>query len=90
MNYLQAASNVFYSHVTILFIARSYYVRFNRLEVHTGNFSLVSVENLRNLLKGGAASLDVEDAHKDEFKENPALRKLVKFIGGSEMERLTA
>jgi hypothetical protein len=58
---------------TLLLEARGHDIGLNSLEIDAGNLSVVTVENLGNLLEGRATSLDVEDRHEDEFEEDPAL-----------------
>jgi len=57
----------------LFLITRGHDVGLNSLEVDVANFSLITVEDLSNLLKSGALGLDVEDGDEDEFEEDPAL-----------------
>ena len=46
------------------------------LEVDIGDFGIIAVENLRNLFKRRPSSLNVCEAYKDEFNEDPDLIEL--------------
>jgi hypothetical protein len=37
------------------------------------NLSVITIEDLGDLLESGTAGLDVEDGDEDEFEEDPAL-----------------
>jgi hypothetical protein len=74
MMLLQAASDVLnLDVVAVLLEARGHDVSLNGLEVNVGNLRIITVEDLGDLLKGWATSLDVEDADEDELEEDPAL-----------------
>jgi hypothetical protein len=59
--------------VVVLLVAGSHDVLLNDLNVDVSNFSLITIEDLGNLLKSGTTGLDVEDSNEDEFEEDPAL-----------------
>lgn len=71
--HLQAASNVLYSDIVVLLVARRMHVSLDSLNVNMSNFSVVAVKDFSNFLQSRSASLDVENADEDEFKEDPAL-----------------
>jgi hypothetical protein len=58
---------------TLLLEARGHDVGLNGLEIDAGNLSVITVEDLGDLLESRATGLDVEDRDEDEFEENPAL-----------------
>ena len=60
--------------VVVLLEARCVVVSLELAGVHVSNLSLVSVEDLGDLLEGWALGLDVEDGDEDEFEEDPYLR----------------
>jgi len=43
------------------------------LNVDVSNLSLITIEDLGDLLKSGTTGLDVEDSDEDELEEDPAL-----------------
>ncbi len=59
--------------VVVLLVAGSHDVLLNDLNVDVSNFSLITIEDLGDLLKSGTTGLDVEDSNEDEFEEDPAL-----------------
>jgi hypothetical protein len=58
-----------------LFKARGHEVSLKRLKVNVANLGIVTIKELSNFLKRGAAGLDVEDANEDDFEEDPALMR---------------
>jgi hypothetical protein len=79
------------TNVAILLEARGHDVGLNGLEIDVGNLSLITVEDLGNLLKSGSLSLDVENGDEDELEEDPALDNisllLVLSCGGNSQHR---
>jgi hypothetical protein len=73
---LQAATDVLDPDVTLLLETRGHNVGLNSLKIDVGNLSVFTIEDLGDLLKGGATGLDVEDTDEDELEEDPALAKL--------------
>jgi hypothetical protein len=43
------------------------------LNIDVSDLSLITIEDLGDLLKSGTTGLDVEDGDEDEFEEDPAL-----------------
>jgi hypothetical protein len=43
------------------------------LNIDVSDLSLITIEDLGDLLKSGTTGLDVEDSDEDEFEEDPAL-----------------
>lgn len=58
--------------VSILLVA-SCEVGLNSLNIDMSNLSILSIEDLSNLLKSRALGLNVEDAHEDKLESDPAL-----------------
>lgn len=81
---------VLYLDATLLLVARGHDVGLNSLEVDVANFSLITVEDLGNLLESGALSLDVKDGDEDEFEEDPALAKVSMCMRMRSLSALTA
>lgn len=59
--------------ITVLLIARSKAILTNLVGINNRNLSLVTIEDLRNLLESGALGLDVEEDDEDELEEDPDL-----------------
>jgi hypothetical protein len=76
--------------VTLLLEARGHDVGLNGLKIDVGNFSVFTIEDLGDLLKGGATGLNVEDADKDELEEDPALARISTQVWKSARGSLTA
>jgi hypothetical protein len=70
---LKAATDVLDLDVTLLLEARGHDVGLNSLEINIGDLGVFTIEDLGDLLKGGAFGLDVEDADEDELEGDPAL-----------------
>jgi hypothetical protein len=60
--------------VFVLLEARGVSVTSEHISVNVCNLSLVSIEDLGDLLEGRALGLNVEDSDEDEFEEDPDLR----------------
>ena len=45
----------------------------NLLDVNVSDLGILAVEDLGDLLEGGALGLDIEEANEEEFDENPNL-----------------
>lgn len=58
---------------TLLFKARGHNSSLHLLEIDMCNLSLLTIEDLGNLLESWATGFDVKEGDKDEFKENPDL-----------------
>jgi hypothetical protein len=65
-------TNVLDLDVVVLLVTGSQ-VGLHSLDIDVGNLSLLTVEDLGDLLEGGSLGLDVEDADEDELEGNPAL-----------------
>jgi hypothetical protein len=65
-------TNVLDLDVVVLLVTGSQ-VGLNGLDIDVGDLSLITVEDLGDLLEGGSLGLDVEDADEDELEGNPAL-----------------
>ena len=65
--------NVLDLDITLLLVARGHDVGLNSLEIDVTNLSLITVEDLSDLLESGAPGLNVEDSDEDKFEEDPAL-----------------
>ena len=48
------------------------------LNVDVSDLSLITIEDLGDLLKSGTTGLDVEDSDEDELEEDPALVSISK------------
>ena len=59
--------------VIILLVTRSHDVLLNHLNVDVSNLSVITIEDLGDLLKSGTTGLNVEDSDEDELEEDPAL-----------------
>ena len=49
------------------------------------DLSLITIEDLGDLLESGSTSFDVEDSDKDKFEEDPALDVISKESCGREL-----
>ena len=49
------------------------------------DLSLITIEDLGDLLESGSTGLNVEDGNKDEFEEDPALDVISKESCGREL-----
>jgi hypothetical protein len=65
-------TNVLDLDVVVLLVAGGQ-VGLNSLDIDVSNLSLLTVEDLGDLLEGRSLGLDVEDADEDELEGNPAL-----------------
>ena len=59
--------------VLVLLVTGGHDGRLDLLKVDVSNLSLITIEDLGDLLESGAASLDVEYGDEDKFEEDPAL-----------------
>jgi hypothetical protein len=66
--------------VVVLLEARGVCLTSERISVNVCNLSLVSIEDLGDLLEGRALGLNVEDSDEDEFEEDPDLRGISMLI----------
>jgi hypothetical protein len=66
--------------VFVLLEARGVSVTSEHISVNVCNLSLVSIEDLGDLLEGRALGLNVEDSDEDEFEEDPDLRVISTLI----------
>jgi hypothetical protein len=66
--------------VVVLLEARGVCLTPERIGVNVCNLSLVSIEDLGDLLEGRALGLNVEDSDEDEFEEDPDLRGISMLI----------
>jgi hypothetical protein len=66
--------------VVVLLEARGVCVNPERISVNVCDLSLVSIEDLGDLLEGRALGLNVEDSDEDEFEEDPDLRVISMLI----------
>jgi hypothetical protein len=62
--------------VAVLLEARGHDIGLNSLEIDVGNLSLITIEDLGDLLEGGALGLNVEDSDEDKLEEDPALKNI--------------
>lgn len=60
-------------YVVALLKARGHDVSPDLVDINMSNFSLFTVKDLGNLLKGRTAGFDVEDGDEDKLEEDPAL-----------------
>jgi hypothetical protein len=65
-------TNVLDLDVVVLLVAGGQ-IGLNSLDIDVSNLSLLTVEDLGDLLEGRSLGLDVEDADEDELEGNPAL-----------------
>jgi hypothetical protein len=68
-------TNVLDLDVVVLLVTGSQ-VGLNGLDIDVGDLSLITVEDLGDLLEGGSLGLDVEDADEDELEGDPALSNI--------------
>lgn len=73
MDLVSVVSHVLNLNVAILLEARGHDIGLDCLEIDVGNLSLITVEDLSDLLESGTLCLNVEDNDEDELEENPAL-----------------
>jgi hypothetical protein len=72
--------------VAVLLEARGHNIGLNSLEIDVGNLSLITVEDLSDLLEGGTLGLNVEDSDEDKLEEDPALENVSFWMERRECE----
>ena len=59
--------------VVVLLVTRSHDVLLHHLNVDVSNLSLITIEDLSDLLEGRTLGLDVEEGDEKKFGEDPNL-----------------
>lgn len=77
--------NLLHTNVLLLLKTGSRKVCLDSLDINVCNLSLITIEDLGDLLKSRALGLNVEDADEDELEEDPACVDGVELPGGLEV-----
>jgi hypothetical protein len=77
-------SNMLDLDVAVLLEARGHDIGLNSLKIDVRNLSLITVEDLSDLLQGWALGLNVEDRDEDKLEEDPALKDVSLAMWGIE------